>query len=143
MINPKTGRPERVFVNLDAVYPKANDSTVEMSFEELRAAKRGWLSKTRQRSSSPNRHLQKTNGNKAAMVSAAATRSQSPPSREATSCQVDVLAQDLKTKVSLDEEPTQNTQSFIEQKADREEQRPAKVKKMKIREIRQETQTSK
>ena len=34
---------EQVFVNLDAIYPKENESGVEMSFEELRAKARGWL----------------------------------------------------------------------------------------------------
>ncbi|KAI4093374.1 MAG: hypothetical protein LQ344_002962 [Seirophora lacunosa] len=41
--NPKTGKVERVFVNLEAVYPNPNDPTEELSFEELRAKSRGWL----------------------------------------------------------------------------------------------------
>ncbi|KAL9600739.1 MAG: hypothetical protein Q9219_002980 [cf. Caloplaca sp. 3 TL-2023] len=41
--NPKTGRTERVFVNLEAVYPNPNDPTEEFSFEELRARYRGWF----------------------------------------------------------------------------------------------------
>ncbi|KAI4216888.1 MAG: hypothetical protein LQ351_000837 [Letrouitia transgressa] len=40
--NPKTGKIERVFVNLEAVYPNPHDATEEMSFEELRAKARGW-----------------------------------------------------------------------------------------------------
>ncbi|KAL9615235.1 MAG: hypothetical protein Q9167_000329 [Letrouitia subvulpina] len=40
--NPKTGKTERVYVNLEAVYPNPNDATEEMSFEELRAKARGW-----------------------------------------------------------------------------------------------------
>ncbi|KAL8810357.1 MAG: hypothetical protein Q9200_002637 [Gallowayella weberi] len=40
--NPKTGKVERVFVNLEAVYPNPNDPTAEFSFEELRARSRGW-----------------------------------------------------------------------------------------------------
>ncbi|KAF2147168.1 uncharacterized protein K452DRAFT_354621 [Aplosporella prunicola CBS 121167] len=44
-INPKTGNIERVFVNLEAVYPNPDDLTVEeYCFEELRAAHRGWMS---------------------------------------------------------------------------------------------------
>ncbi|KAL8771897.1 MAG: hypothetical protein Q9209_002835 [Squamulea sp. 1 TL-2023] len=43
--NPKTGRTERVFVNLEAVYPNPNDPTEEFSFEELRARSRGWVDK--------------------------------------------------------------------------------------------------
>jgi checkpoint serine/threonine-protein kinase len=40
--NPKTGRLECVFVNLEAVYSQAKDSKSEYSFEELRARHRGW-----------------------------------------------------------------------------------------------------
>jgi checkpoint serine/threonine-protein kinase len=43
--NPRTGKIERVFVNLEAVYPNPNDSNEEMSFEELRAQSRGWTSR--------------------------------------------------------------------------------------------------
>ncbi|KAE8150963.1 checkpoint protein kinase [Aspergillus avenaceus] len=44
-INPRTGRRERVFVNLDAVYPDYKNPSVEVSFEELRALSRGWMDK--------------------------------------------------------------------------------------------------
>ncbi|KAL8941688.1 MAG: hypothetical protein Q9216_002101 [Gyalolechia sp. 2 TL-2023] len=40
--NPRTGKIERVFVNLEAVYPNPHDPTQEFSFEELRATSRGW-----------------------------------------------------------------------------------------------------
>lgn len=45
MTNARTGKIERVFVNLEAVYPNDNDHNEEMSFEELRAKSRGWLSR--------------------------------------------------------------------------------------------------
>ena len=45
-VNPKTGKVERVFVNLEAVYPNPQDSNITFSFEELRAKHRGWLDKT-------------------------------------------------------------------------------------------------
>ena len=45
IINPRTGKIERVFVNLEAVYPNPDDPNEEMSFEELRAKARGWLHK--------------------------------------------------------------------------------------------------
>ena len=41
--NPKTGRVEHVFVDLDAVYPNPDDLREEFCFEELRARHRGWL----------------------------------------------------------------------------------------------------
>ncbi|KAH6643854.1 hypothetical protein C7974DRAFT_382371 [Boeremia exigua] len=44
-VNPKTGRVEVVFVDLEQVYPNRRDPmSVEFSFEELRARYRGWLS---------------------------------------------------------------------------------------------------
>jgi len=43
VVNLRTGKIERVFVDLEAVYPELSNPSVEYSFEELRAAKRGWL----------------------------------------------------------------------------------------------------
>lgn len=43
VINPRTGKIERVFVKLEAVYPNPDNPNEEMSFEELRAKARGWL----------------------------------------------------------------------------------------------------
>lgn len=43
--NLRTGKVERVFVKLEAVYPNPDDQNVEMSFEELRAKIRGWTDK--------------------------------------------------------------------------------------------------
>jgi checkpoint serine/threonine-protein kinase len=43
-INAK-GRTERIFVDLESVYPTPDEIGTELSFEELRAAKRGWLTK--------------------------------------------------------------------------------------------------
>ena len=40
------GRTERIFVDLESVYPTPDQIGTELSFEELRAASRGWLSKT-------------------------------------------------------------------------------------------------
>lgn len=41
--NPVNGKRERVFVNLEAVYPTPEEPGTELSFEELWAASRGWL----------------------------------------------------------------------------------------------------
>lgn len=43
IVNPHSGRRERVFVNLEAVYPTPEEPGTELSFEELWAASRGWL----------------------------------------------------------------------------------------------------
>ena len=42
-VNPANGKKERVFVDLQAVYPSPEDPGTELSFEEIWAANRGWL----------------------------------------------------------------------------------------------------
>jgi len=44
-VNQRNGRQEKIFINLEAVYPTPEVSGTEMSFEELRASSRGWLHK--------------------------------------------------------------------------------------------------
>lgn len=44
--NPTNGKKERVFVDLQAVYPSPEEPSTELSFEEVWAANRGWLSRT-------------------------------------------------------------------------------------------------
>ncbi|ODH27462.1 BUB protein kinase [Paracoccidioides brasiliensis] len=44
-INSRTGKVERVFVNLEAMYPDPENPHVEISLEELRASSRGWMEK--------------------------------------------------------------------------------------------------
>ncbi|KAI1768298.1 Mad3/BUB1 homology region 1-domain-containing protein [Hypoxylon sp. FL1150] len=43
IVNPQSGKRERVFVNLEAIYPTPEEPGTELSFEELWAASRGWL----------------------------------------------------------------------------------------------------
>lgn len=42
-IHPQSGKKERVFVDLAAVYPTPEELGTELSFEEIMAANRGWL----------------------------------------------------------------------------------------------------
>jgi checkpoint serine/threonine-protein kinase len=44
-VNPKNGRSEHVFVNLEALYPTPEVPGTELCFEELMASHRGWLDK--------------------------------------------------------------------------------------------------
>lgn len=44
--NPASGKKERVFVDLQAVYPSPEEPGTELSFEEVWAANRGWLHQT-------------------------------------------------------------------------------------------------
>ena len=42
-VNPVSGKKERVFVDLRAIYPTPDEPGTELSFEEIWAANRGWL----------------------------------------------------------------------------------------------------
>lgn len=42
-VHPQTGKKEYIFVDLAAVYPTPEEPGSELSFEELIAARRGWL----------------------------------------------------------------------------------------------------
>ncbi|KAF9766981.1 hypothetical protein IL306_000510 [Fusarium sp. DS 682] len=42
-VHPQTGKKERVFVDLAAIYPTPEEIGTELSFEEIVAANRGWL----------------------------------------------------------------------------------------------------
>lgn len=44
--HPASGKKERVFVDLQAVYPSPEEPGTELSFEEVWAANRGWLHQT-------------------------------------------------------------------------------------------------
>ncbi|KAI0889885.1 Mad3/BUB1 homology region 1-domain-containing protein [Annulohypoxylon maeteangense] len=43
IVNPQSGKRERVYVNLEAIYPTPEEPGTELSFEELWAANQGWL----------------------------------------------------------------------------------------------------
>lgn len=43
IVNPQSGKRERIHVHLEAVYPSPEEPGTELSFEELWAASRGWL----------------------------------------------------------------------------------------------------
>ena len=109
-INPRTGRRERVFVNLEAVYPDYKNPTHEVCFEELRAASRGWLQKDWSKSK---KALKEIHANTAGRL----------PSdfEEATDR---LLAQDVKHRLVLGESSQD----------DYRDSRSSKVKKIKMKE---------
>lgn len=43
IVNPVSGKRERIHVNLEAIYPMPEEPGTELSFEELWAANRGWI----------------------------------------------------------------------------------------------------
>lgn len=128
-MNSKTGRPERVFVNLEAVYPNAADPSEEMSFDELRAAHRGWADKNWREESM--RALGAISGN-----------AQRPPP-SLTDAAIEKLSRDLGNKMSLGEdESSQQSTPAGASRGPGQEGKPTKQKRLKVREIKQETQTS-
>ncbi|ETI28677.1 hypothetical protein G647_01128 [Cladophialophora carrionii CBS 160.54] len=143
VVNPRTGRAERVFVNLEAVYPP--DSNIEFSFEELRAMSRGWALKARrpQRELSP---LNPATGNPTAKSRSKVTKSQEP-------ADIENLTHSFQHKADLNKQPDSSfsvcdvsTQSMVGMpEADSREssQLLKKERRLKVREVKQETQTVK
>ena len=131
MTNPRTGKIERVFVNLEAVYPNPNDPSEEMSFEELRAKSRGWLEKdwVVERSKEP--------------ASTAPTLEQEHIASPTTV--VDEAGGDTQESQPCSD-ASQNIDGRIELKSSKDVSRESKSgrpKKMKVMEVKGETQTSK
>lgn len=125
-INPRTGRRERVFVDLESVYPDYRDPAHEVSFEELRAIKRGWMGKNWRSQKEP---LQQISGN------ASGHEVQSEKSK-ASSPDEDLPAQ-LHQKVSSDEPHAQShDQDGVH------EGKAGKARRLKVK-VKGETQTGK
>ena len=130
-MNSKTGRPERVFVNLEAVYPNPTNPSEEFSFDELRAAHRGWTGKTwasRRKSA-----LQEVSGNARETPSMTPDNLTDTPSR----------SNGLPKKVVLeDNENGQQSESAEFQQSQSGLVHSVRQRRTKIKEVKQETQTS-
>jgi checkpoint serine/threonine-protein kinase len=114
------------------VYPNANDPTEEFSFEELRAINRGWAARDwRKEPASPLR-----------MISINIQPSP-PQSAEAQEGQAEKLGLEVKYNPILDDENSSRIRPLAEQQLEVKETKPAKAKRLKVREIKQETQTGK
>lgn len=122
-VNPRTGRRERVFVNLDAVYPDYTNPNVEVSFEELRAMRRGWMDKKWRPQKEPLRQIS-GNENSAAIDPARA------------------LPDDFNEKLTMKDADISAQQQAPESDA-HHEAKAGKARKLKLREVKQETQTGK
>jgi len=121
-VNPRTGRAERVFVNIESIYPNDQD---EFSFEELRAKRRGWAEQDwRRKIGAP---LQTSPGN----------RRQAKKVQKAVEPEdIENLTSTFQQKSDLEDPPSQSTADFSDTK-------PSKEKRKKVREVKQETQTVK
>ncbi|KAK5088770.1 protein kinase [Lithohypha guttulata] len=117
IVNPRTGRAERVFVDMDAVYTGNGD---EFSFEELRALHRGWAGMNWRK----NIPVLRENAN--VRTTAEKYKSKEPEDLENLTACFDQ---------KLDIVESTQSQDLVEQP------KLPKQKKLKVREVKQETQT--
>ncbi|KAL5120947.1 protein kinase [Pleosporales sp. CAS-2024a] len=155
-LNPRTGRLEVVFVDLLKVYPNRDEPmSEEFSFEELRAAHRGWLS----HDWAAIRRQEQQDARKAAEAAAIAASVQESKSKaaplapkqveeERPKLQTDPLKGSIDDEMAANDENTPPSQEDMEKakaarRARREEKanRTRKIKVMDIKEVRGETQT--
>ncbi|KIX97178.1 uncharacterized protein Z520_07292 [Fonsecaea multimorphosa CBS 102226] len=144
VVNPRTGRAERVFVALEVIYPA--DTDLEFSFEELRAMSRGWAQKDWRQREEPTQ-LKPTAANAATNARSKIIKSREPED-------IENLTHSFADKVDLNSGESStlgvhdvSTQSMVgmPESDPRSASKPPKQKekKLKIREVKQETQTVK
>lgn len=131
VVNPRTGRAERVFVNLEAVYPNPDDPSEELCFEELRAKHRGWLDKDWSKSEEVNAMPQQ----EAEVQSREDERAEQEPSDRIEEALVTLQLQEAAVESVPLKDESDARESARGGKGDR-------VKKLKVKEINA-TQTSK
>ena len=112
------------------MYPNANDQAEEFSFEELRAINRGWAA----------RDWRKSPASPLRMISI--NIQPSPP--QSAEGQAKALGLEVKHNPILDDENSSSQiRPLAEQQQEVKETKPAKAKRLKVREIKQEAQTGK
>ncbi|KAJ9648780.1 protein kinase [Coniosporium tulheliwenetii] len=142
-VNPKTGRTEHVFVNLEMVYPDASDpAAAEFCFEELRARHRGWL----EHDWAAIRREEEARKQQVIEEAEAAERAKLEAKVRSKGAAA-VLSQELQ-KLALNDENDENappSQEEIEKarlaKQRRREERANRTRKIRVMEVRGETQT--
>ncbi|KAN0068128.1 hypothetical protein V8E54_013698 [Elaphomyces granulatus] len=126
-VNPRTGRRERVFVNLEAVYPHHHDPTYGMSFEELRAISRGWMDKDWR---SQRRTLKEVSGNTACR--------QLSSVNEKESASDGLLAAVVDKSLTLWDSNSHQMETTVNQ-TENCDGKTSKARKIKVREVKGET----
>ncbi|MCJ1468839.1 hypothetical protein MMC07_007469 [Pseudocyphellaria aurata] len=128
--NSRTGKIERVFVNLEAVYPNPDDHNEEMSFEELRAKARGWTGRDCVAKPEP---IASKRSQSLAQEQGACSIKQNQPNES--------LLQGAKQSSDLQNVSETRTDCVLDEEA--RSQRSGRPKKLKIKEVRAEVQTIK
>jgi checkpoint serine/threonine-protein kinase len=139
----KPPRPERVFVNLEAVYPNAPAGDDEFCFEELRARRRGWLDRNW-------REQTRSVENKDEQVDPIPVVRPSTPQRpEKLDNTIALIAQDLQQNLELNDENRENIPPSNDSprklqivKRYQKEERANRTRKIRVMEVRGSTQTS-
>lgn len=121
---------ERVFVNLEAVYPVPNNPNEEMSFEELRAASRGWMGKDWAAGREQLRVVQSQAQAQGLTLDA-----------EADDVLNGDLADQLQHDLVIDNDQVTHPETAVSKGGSREG-RSGRPKKMRVMEVKGETQTS-
>jgi len=121
-VNPKNGRNEHVFVDLEALYPTPEILGTELCFEELIAGHRGWLNKVWKPENS--RKLKIPSG--------------SQEKTEETNVNIDNISRGVSQKLVI----SRDTVMLDENGAKKYQGREGKGRRMKIKEVN-ETQISK
>lgn len=135
--NPKTGKIDRVFVNLEAVYPNRANPNEEYSFEELRAKSRGWLD------------MQWAKVHEEEVIDDTGSSAEQHPLHEIPEFEtgelVDVAVNQSKNKgLSIFKDENEHTpREIANAREDSREGKNGRLKKMKVMEVKGETQTSK
>ena len=128
--NPKTGKTERVYVNLEAVYPNPDDPTEEFSFEELRAKFRGWTDRDwttdRRRE---NLHESRTQENTRRLLSPEESK-------------INVVTTDGKQQAMSSQDTTEHIVDSVPIDDVTQGTKARKSRRTKVMEVRAETQTS-
>ncbi|KAI9725400.1 MAG: hypothetical protein M1828_003250 [Chrysothrix sp. TS-e1954] len=158
MLNSRTGRLECVAVNLFAVYPDPTDPSTEFCFEELRAAKRGWLQRDwaaeRKGTSKQDRHVG-VDPLSHALSQGSGTLT---PEQQLIDLDIDAMPRAFETKLRLNDELDENDENQpphigdkqdkaqqqkdeVARKLARREERANRTRKIKVREVKGETQT--
>ena len=133
MVNSRTGRIERVYVDLEAVYPNPDDPSEEYSFEELIVRQRGWLNV----SWGPEPQVESVEvGAEIEQVVENSEEFEDQEVSKTASQELD-FAKDVQPAQDNISDTQANTQESTQ------ELRPSRARKMKVREVKAEAQTSK
>ncbi|MCJ1413784.1 hypothetical protein MMC32_000109 [Xylographa parallela] len=136
-VNPRTGKVERVFVNLEAVYPNPNDSNEEYSFEELRAKHRGWLDRSWLRKTVQKQPKELNKQYEECFDDV-------PLAQGVDAEEDDILALNIRERLSIADEGTDQGQSEMAAEDDgSRDDRSTRPRKKRIMEVRAEAQTIK